>query len=331
MNAALTLGDWATGAIAKHGKKMLRYERRVLADKDPEQLHQMRVGARRLRSALQGFALALQIPEAMSARAVARIARRLGALRDLDVLLGYLQEQFLPQLPAAEQERLQVAVRRLVKARKDARKEVRATLASKPYRRLKKVLREWLLHPTHTAIASRPIAVVLPDLLLPMASEFLLHPGWLVGAQTAIARETPTVEAVEALLAAKEVAVHDLRKEAKRMRYQMELFAPLYGATYGNWVRAITEIQSILGELQDSAVAIAYIHKALGTKDLDGELPTLARLLREWRYRRWLQWQALQRFFLDPHQQQQLRACLANPRLDDSVSMAEQPLQEVLS
>lgn len=331
MTAAQTLGDWATIAIAKHTKKMLRYERRVLVGKDPEQLHQMRVGARRLRSALTGFAPALQLSEDMSARSVARIARKLGGLRDLDVLLGYLQERFLPYLPSAEQERLQIVVRRLVKARKSARKEVRTTLTSKPYRRLKKALHGWLQHPTQTAIASRPIAAVLPDLLLPSIGEFFLHSGWMLGAQLAIARETPTIAAVDALLVADEAIVHDLRKEAKRVRYQMELFAPFYGGSYKNWVRAVKEIQTILGELQDSAVAMTCIKQALGTKTLDRELPTLARLFREWRYRQWLQWQVLQRFFLDPQRQRQLRACIAQPESNNSPSMAEQPPQEVLS
>lgn len=326
-----TLGDWATIAIAKQSKKMLRYEKQVLAGKDPEQLHQMRVGARRLRSALTGFAPALQLPKAMTVRSVARIARQLGVLRDLDVLLGHLQEQYLPHLPIEEQERLQAVIRNLSKARKVARKRVRATLTDKPYRRLKKALRDWLQQPTQTAIAARPIEIVLPDLLLPLVSEFLLHPGWLIGAPMAIAGEVPTLEAVEALLAADEGIVHDLRKEAKRLRYQMELFAPFYDPAYGNWVSAIKAIQTILGELQDSAVAIACINKVLGTGGLERELPTLARLFREWRYRRWLQWQALQRFFLEPRQQQRLRACISQPQSQNSAPATERLQAEVLS
>ncbi|MEB3224731.1 MAG: CHAD domain-containing protein, partial [Synechococcus sp.] len=42
-------GDWAHQAIAKHYQKILSHETGVLADRDPEELHQMRVGMRRLR------------------------------------------------------------------------------------------------------------------------------------------------------------------------------------------------------------------------------------------------------------------------------------------
>ena len=57
-----TLGDWAYIAIAKHYKKILKHESKVLKDNNPEQLHQMRVGMRRLRSAIAGFAPALNLP-----------------------------------------------------------------------------------------------------------------------------------------------------------------------------------------------------------------------------------------------------------------------------
>jgi len=52
----------------------------------PEDLHQMRVGCRRLRSAITGFAPALNPPKPAQEKKVGKIARQLGELRDLDVL-----------------------------------------------------------------------------------------------------------------------------------------------------------------------------------------------------------------------------------------------------
>jgi CHAD domain-containing protein len=49
---AKTLGDWAKIAIQQHYQKILNHEPLVLKDKDPEELHQMRVGMRRLRTAI---------------------------------------------------------------------------------------------------------------------------------------------------------------------------------------------------------------------------------------------------------------------------------------
>jgi len=52
---AKTLGDSAKLAIEQHYQKILKHEAQVLKDKDPEDLHQMRVGMRRLRTAIVGF------------------------------------------------------------------------------------------------------------------------------------------------------------------------------------------------------------------------------------------------------------------------------------
>lgn len=63
---ANTLGDWASLAIKKHLDKIVKHEADVLADKSPEALHQMRVNMRRLRSAITGFAPALDLPKSAS-------------------------------------------------------------------------------------------------------------------------------------------------------------------------------------------------------------------------------------------------------------------------
>ena len=47
-----TLGHYAYRIIQKNFKKIVKYEKAVSDDTDPEPLHQMRVGMRRLRSAL---------------------------------------------------------------------------------------------------------------------------------------------------------------------------------------------------------------------------------------------------------------------------------------
>ena len=58
-----TLGYWAVEAIQKHLEKVISHESEVLKDDNPEELHQMRVGMRRLRSAIVGFAPVLELPE----------------------------------------------------------------------------------------------------------------------------------------------------------------------------------------------------------------------------------------------------------------------------
>ena len=61
-----TLGDYAYQAIQKHFKKTLKWEKSVKKDEDPEALHQMRVGMRRLRTAVTRFGLAVDVPKPIS-------------------------------------------------------------------------------------------------------------------------------------------------------------------------------------------------------------------------------------------------------------------------
>ena len=80
--------------IAKHTSKIIKHKVDVLKDQDPENLYQMRVGMRRLRSAISGFAIALDLPQTVSDRKIAKIGRSLGKLRDLDVLLAALSDDY---------------------------------------------------------------------------------------------------------------------------------------------------------------------------------------------------------------------------------------------
>ena len=86
-----SLGYWASLAFEKHFQKTLKHELEVLKDQDPEELHQMRIGMRRLRCATQGFGFVVTVPKATQDQKIGKIARCLGGLRDLDVLLEALE------------------------------------------------------------------------------------------------------------------------------------------------------------------------------------------------------------------------------------------------
>ena len=83
----------------------------VLADDDPEALHQLPVALRRLRTALGQFGPALELPKGVTERRIAQVAERTGRCRDLDVLRLRLREQILPRLPSQEQAKLHGALR----------------------------------------------------------------------------------------------------------------------------------------------------------------------------------------------------------------------------
>ena len=301
-NKVNTLGDWAALAIEKHFNKILKHEADVLADRDPEALHQMRVGMRRLRSAMTGFAPAMELPKPAQEKQVGKIARKLGMLRDLDVLQEVLQNKYKPKLPSAEQKLLETALDDLGKQRRQVLVEVKETLEGDRYKSLKQSITKWLKQPKFRTIAQMPIQEVLPDLLLPEISKLLLHPGWLVGtevdAKEVKTQEKITPEIVKRQLLEQGPLLHSLRKETKRTRYQMEVFSDFYSGSYEAYLKDVKSIQEILGQLQDSFVLSEFLADALQSK-LKNTLPTLAKKLTKEDYQAWLQWQTLQRRFLN--------------------------------
>lgn len=76
----ITVGQFAYQVIAQQYQRMVTQEQRVLADQDPEYLHQMRVGSRRLRTALQVFSQVVKLPKKAGAKRIRIIARTLGSL-----------------------------------------------------------------------------------------------------------------------------------------------------------------------------------------------------------------------------------------------------------
>jgi CHAD domain-containing protein len=319
-----TLGDWAALGIDKHLQKIISHEPEVLKDKDPEELHQMRVGMRRLRSALNGFFPVLNLPDSVTDQQVGKVSRCLGKLRDLDVLLEALQTDYYDQLPAKEQKIIETALQKLNKKRKKTLKSVKEIIENNSYKNLKKDLQQWLDFPQYTSIEKLPIDQVLPDLLLPLISNLFLHPGWQVGFQPlktenrSFQKNTDLSQKnIEQILRKQGDTLHDLRKTVKRVRYQMSLFTDFYGETYTAYLADMKAIQEYLGDIQDSEVLEATLAKVLKS-DIESKLPQFATLLRESRYQAWKKWQLMQRRYLNANIRQNFRSTLLHPTLKSS-------------
>lgn len=320
---AKTLGDWAYLAIAKHFKKILRHEAEVLKDKDSEELHQMRVGMRRLRSAVVGFSLSLDLPKNAGQRQVGKVARVLGTLRDIDVLGEALNTEYIPELPEQERKQLEQALLALSKRRKKALKAVKVILESKFYQLLKESFESWLEQPKYQAIAGIPIDNILPDLLLPQMSRLLLHPGWIVGVEfekgeIQFADGLSEIQ-VENLLQNQGLIIHDLRKEVKRSRYNLELFSQFYGEHYQDYITALKNIQTVLGEIQDCSV-LAQFFADIFTGNITEQMPELSAKLRGKRSRKWQEWESLQRQFLESQTRKDWHLTILTPTSDEVTS-----------
>jgi triphosphatase len=225
----------------------------VMGGGDPEHLHQMRVGLRRLRSLLKLFENAAPLPAGMD-QELRWLGDELGAARDWEVLAEDTLSQLMHAHPG-EPALLPLQQAALAEARARRAKAGQA-LGSVRYARLMLRLIAWL----HGARWQQEAAAEQREALAAPVKGFarqVLKEGTRRMAQRA-----------RKLAAADAPARHRLRIAAKRMRYATEFFASLYPAhQVRRYVRALSSLQDALGRLNDAAVT----RKAL--RDLAAQQP----------------------------------------------------------
>lgn len=297
----ITLADYAHQAINKHFQKAIKWEKSVKKDEDPEALHQMRVGIRRLRTAINQFSRYLDLPQTINDKNIRKIARILGNLRDLDVLKETIENDYLPHLLKKEKTSLKVVFAALEKQREVAVTHVAQMFKDELYRCFKTECQNWLDHPIYKPFTFIPVNHILPELLTPMVSEFCVHPGWLVATEIVdlqiLINEKITPMELEKTVDKHGEILHGLRKKAKGLRYQMELFNQLYSDDFANQISAVKQVQEILGMLQDIVVLQGWLNNIFKS-EIDSELRGFKTLLAANRYKLWQEWQPIQKRFL---------------------------------
>ena len=207
-------------------------------DSGDEPVHQLRVGLRRLRSALRLFdgAAPDAAPDPLAAGAAALFGR-LGAARDQAAIGGPLRAELqaamaalglatsAPALPAAADAEAPVAVLRSAAAQ------------------------AWLLD-LLAALQPQPSAEPAPPLRAHLAAGLQ---RW----HRQVADEAPRFDTLD------DAARHRLRKRVKRLRYAVEFAAPLYEAkAVRRYLQPLRELQDRLGAFNDACVGLAGYRSA---------------------------------------------------------------------
>lgn len=304
-NNPTTIGDYAYGAVSKHSHKIFKYEKRILKENDPENLHQIRVAMRRLRSSLLSFDRVLILPSIICDRTVGKIARILGQERDADIININLETKFKPNLPREEEKflsKLEEEFNHKKHLNFPSSKEI---LKGKKYLKLKQALLDWLDNPELNKISALKIEKLLPDLLLPQIASFSLQSAWLTGTELEDNHEIKiqhnlTDTEIKEILNSEGKYLHKLRKQAKKVRYQLELFTDFYPPKYQEYISFVKQLQTVLGNIQDNLCLMNYLSNLVGKK-WEKNLPQLSLLIREDQERQWREWQQLQSIFLSPN------------------------------
>jgi CHAD domain-containing protein len=228
-------GTYALELIQRQIKRLGKLQPDVLADEDPESLHQLRVSLRRLRTILLQFMPALVLPESVDADRIAAVARRTSLTRDLDVLGERLERQLLPLLPDGEQRAMEPALKRLRRQRNQAFELLVDALRSPNYLKILARLHRWQDSPRFTGLGEQAIAYWLYELQVSFTGNLFLHRGWY-------AQDFRDEE------------LHSLRKRIKSARYALENLEPWLDAMAPATIAQLKISQGILGDLHDLGV-----------------------------------------------------------------------------
>ena len=219
----------------------------AIADTDTEFLHDVRVAIRRTRAILSRAKRVL--PEDARQQfqlAFADFGRQTSAVRDLDVyLLGWDQE--VASLSPTTRSTLNPIRTLLAHQRQHAQRELRKVLTSTATRELLTSWSEFLAQPRSAEAAERPLGVFVADQIMKVERR-------LVTDGRAITDESPAAE------------VHQLRKDAKRLRYLVECFGGLPGnAPRKAFVGQLKALQNNLGVHQDAQVQAEWLRHVVLT------------------------------------------------------------------
>ena len=211
-------------------------EQAVIDGDDPETLHQMRVGLRRLRSALKLFDDVAPCPPELAAD-IAWLGQELGAARDADVLLT----DTLPRVQAnpGGKNGLMTLQKLALDTAQAHRKTAAQALLSPRYTRLLLGMGVWMQQLT-IDVPDAPVTDFAHATLQRLHQRLLKRARRMDGADPA--------------------SVHSTRIGAKRGRYALEFFHALYREKSArHYLKTLAAIQSALGQHNDLVIAEALL------------------------------------------------------------------------
>lgn len=218
---------------------------------DPEGVHQLRVGARRLRSALSLFGDTLPDENREFFRAELRwLSGEMGDARDLDVFLAETLEPMLLQTPDRDDlQRLDAAAREL---REVGYRRVRAALDSRRYTGLILALGAWN---SGRRWRNQPLTPESARLFAP-AREIgrpLLDRLYNKARRRGAKMEELTLD-----------EAHRLRIELKKLRYAGEFLSRLYPHHHARrFNKRLGRLQDTLGHLNDQSTAHGLLERVI--------------------------------------------------------------------
>ncbi len=256
--------DAIRATLSKHVRHLLMADIGVRRDL-PDSVHQLRVAARRLRSALTTFAPLLDEEITAELREELRwLASELGAIRDTEVMIERLDMHAAELADETDTERCRAAIDPLLRLRiTAARSSALAALRSDRHQQLVDDLMQAAVNPPVTNAAFVPCADVLPA---------LVGRTWRKLAKSVAGLDLDGPSA----------PWHEARIKAKRSRYTAEAVEGVFGKPMRRLALALAEVTEVLGDHQDAYVAQTLIRDVAAQASTDGMTGLSLGLLHEY-------------------------------------------------
>jgi CHAD domain-containing protein len=249
-------------ALRRQVAQLLRHDPGVRVGGDPEDVHQLRVAARRSRAFLRAARPLLDADWEQGLQTELRwLGGALGPVRDHDVLLAYLRAE-ADTLDDDDRSTLAAVFARLEQQGAQARAAMLDVLDGDRYLALLDRLEEAAARP-HTVGEERPLA----DL------------WWREWRR--LRRAVAALDGVPP-----DDDLHATRIRAKRARYAAELAEPVLGRRGRRFVSRAKTLQDVLGEHQDAVVAEERLRELLRGSRSRGAALAAGRLVERQRARR---------------------------------------------
>jgi CHAD domain-containing protein len=239
------LGD---DTLAEAGRKVMRFHLARMLDREPgvrggrdiEDIHKMRVATRRQRAAWRVFGEAYRKGRTKAYRGGLRdIARRLGAVRDLDVLLEGI-DAYRADQSATEQRALEPLIAALRRHRDDAHALLLRDLDAPAYGRF---VDDYVDFVRTEGVGAKAVAPTVPYRVRETAPSRIWAAYEHVRSYEPILRwaDVPTL--------------HELRIAGKWLRYSLEFVQEPLGDGAAPLIARVTALQDHLGLMNDASVA----------------------------------------------------------------------------
>ncbi len=253
IKATDTMREAARKILMFHFGEMVEHERGTKVGRDIEELHDMRVAAMRMRSAVEVLEDHLDMDEMSSHyKNIKSIRKTLGSVRDLDVFLEKI-DHYLADQSSEDSPELDPLTDSILIERAKNRGNMLVYLDDPKYNKFKKNFASYLGHKKSWKMRKikkngDPVPCRVMD-VLPV----------LLYTQFATVRAYDVVVSDDAVVDPSLDRYHQLRIDVKILRYTLEFFKEVLGSESKSLIKDLKGLQDNLGDMHDTVVALELL------------------------------------------------------------------------